>query len=542
MRCTTLTAFLAAAVLVGTGCADSPEAPSAPPDPVLPNLAVVSATTIRTQINELLVDPARTAALFQLRRVQEDIQYKRKTLYLNALALAVIPLHEREKHRIPPEKLEKLFQLLCNVSHLIRPHLPPWLAAIDFCLINPGQLATDAKVQLVTNAFGGTVTTERQTFSLDIEPNSLRDAAGNPVPSVLVVVVPLRRQQPTEGEAHPCPEPWDKSSSGTTTPWYPDDEVDCYEEFYDLSVQPLVQFNPAAELEVCQLDPASEDPNAPSGEGVFGRLELFSKDVANEVRILGQDEDSDAEAEAICDEDNIEHAIGPTGWSRWGMRNALLRVARAGSHALSLFRPTVLYANNLPTHGDIVDELLFGNVIGAIDRGGGGVFIDFETYPDGTPVCEGSCPVTDEYSSRGVVFSFSSHGSGGETASICNSTFHDGPAGTPTNHSVTPDAGSGGCGGWNMGVVRMTFEDTPATVRFRLRGNNACSEFPVAGTAGNESEITETRSNVSTYVDANGNTFRQETVTLTASGVYSVEVDSEVGGCVAFIDNLEIMP
>ena len=369
MRRTTLTTFLAAAAMVAAGCADAPQAPSAPPDPVMPNLSVVSAASLRTQIDALLTGTARLAAHLQLRRVEQDIQYKRPTLYVDALVLAGIALRERDAHHIPPDKIAKLFEFLCRISQFIKPHLPPWLAAIDFCTINPVQIGNDSKVQVVTNAMGGTVTTPRQTFSLDIEASSMFDAAGNPVAFVLVVVLPQLREQPREGEQHPCPLPWDSEG-------FPQSRVDCYEEFYELSVTPRVRFEPAADLEVCQLDPHSDDDNAPTGEGVFDRLELFIKDVNGSVQIL-PNPDAVSDADAECRPDNIEHpeggggvggfATGPMGWSR----NALARVARLGSQAVSLFRPTLLYADNVPTHGDLGDQLLaFGNVVGAIDRAG----------------------------------------------------------------------------------------------------------------------------------------------------------------------------
>jgi hypothetical protein len=388
MRRTTLTTFLAAAAMVAAGCADAPQAPSAPPDPVMPNLTVVSAASLRTQIDALLTGTARLAAHLQLRRVEQDIQYKRPMLYVDALVLAGIALREREAHHIPPDKIATLFEFLCRISQFIKPHLPPWLAAIDFCTINPVQVGNDSKIQVVTNAMGGTVTTPRQTFSLDIEGSSMFDAAGNPVPFVLVVVLPQFRQQPTEGEQHPCPLPWDSEG-------FPQSQVDCYEEFYELSVTPRVRFEPVADLEVCQLDPHSDDENAPTGEGVFDRLELFIKDVNGSVQIL-PNPDAVSDADAECRPDNIEHpeggdgvggvATGPMGWSR----NALARVARLGSQAVSMFRPRLLYADNVPTHGDLGDQLLaFGNVVGAIDRRGrGGASVASVTVSPATePTC-----------------------------------------------------------------------------------------------------------------------------------------------------------
>jgi hypothetical protein len=359
MRRSFRTTFLAAAAVLVAACADTPEEPVAPAEIVRPDLSLLSAASMRAQIDELLAGTARTAAHLQLSRVEQDIRYRRPWLYVDALALAAIPLHERERGRIPPEKLEKLFQFLCSISHLIKPYLPVWLQAIDFCLINPGHLADDAKVQVVSNLAGGTVTTERQTFSLDIEPGSMFNEAGMSVPFVVVVVLPLNRQPPEgDGDPHPCPEPWDGE--------FPQDDVDCYEEFYDVSVIPRVRFNPAADLEICQLDPSSENENAPSST-VLTRLELFTKDAENVVRILGSDGETDAEA--VCHEGNIEHAIGPIDWSREGMRNALATLERFGSRALRLFNATPLYADNFPTHGDIFGELQFGNVVGAIDRG-----------------------------------------------------------------------------------------------------------------------------------------------------------------------------
>src|SRR5256714_1631871 len=101
--------------------------------------------------------------------------------------------------------------------------------------------------------------------------------------------------------------------------------------------------------------------------------------------------------------------------------------------------------------------------------------IDFEAYPDGSPTCP-SCGLTNEFTSRGVVFSFS----GTVCPTLTNaqvflsSSAYD-PVEGPANHSVT--AAGAPTGGFCSGTTTMSFAAVPNTVRFQLRGNNDIAEF-----------------------------------------------------------------
>lgn len=168
--------------------------------------------------------------------------------------------------------------------------------------------------------------------------------------------------------------------------------------------------------------------------------------------------------------------------------------------------------------------------------------IDFETYPDGSPTCA-NCAVTNEYASRGVVFSYA----GLVCPTLTNaqlflsSSAYD-PVGGPANHSVT-SAGAP-AGGFCSGTMTMVFAAPPGTVRFQLRGNNDIAVFPVAAFDGIGAPILGAeivRSNVSTYTSVSGFVFRQETVTITHAGGIG-KIDLGMNGFIALIDNLLISP
>jgi len=172
-----------------------------------------------------------------------------------------------------------------------------------------------------------------------------------------------------------------------------------------------------------------------------------------------------------------------------------------------------------------------------------GRVIDFETFPDGSPTCA-SCTLTNEYASRGVVFSFSS-------PTVCpsltnaqlflSSTVYD-PTGGPANHSVTSAAAP--TGGFCSGTTTMSFAGLPDTVRFQLRGNNDIALFPVAAFDGGAAPIPAseiTRSNVTTYTSVSGFVFRQETITIIHAGGIG-RVDLAMNGFIVLIDNLIILP
>jgi len=169
--------------------------------------------------------------------------------------------------------------------------------------------------------------------------------------------------------------------------------------------------------------------------------------------------------------------------------------------------------------------------------------IDFETYPDGSPTCV-SCALTNEFASRGVVFSFSSPNvcpSLTNAQLFLSSTAYD-PAGGPANHSVT--AAEAPTSGFCSGTVTMSFAGVPDTVRFQLRGNNSIAEFPIAafdGVGGGIPASEIDRSNVSTYTSVGGFAFRQETITIIhAGGIGRIELG--MNGFIVLIDNLIILP
>jgi len=170
--------------------------------------------------------------------------------------------------------------------------------------------------------------------------------------------------------------------------------------------------------------------------------------------------------------------------------------------------------------------------------------IDFETYPDGSPTCA-NCALTNEYAGRGVVFSFSSSTQscpGPTNAQLfLSSTVYD-PVEGPVNHSVTSAAAPGS--GFCSGTTTMSFEHSPDTVRFQLRGNNSIAEFPVAAFDGSSTPIPASeinRSNVSTYTSVGGFVFRQETITIIHAGGIG-RIDLAMNGFIALIDNLIILP
>jgi hypothetical protein len=162
--------------------------------------------------------------------------------------------------------------------------------------------------------------------------------------------------------------------------------------------------------------------------------------------------------------------------------------------------------------------------------------IDFEHYPAGVGVCDGAgaCPVTDEFSRLGVVFS-----SDVGTPSLCR-TSH-GPVGEGSNYGVTEQSNAD-CSGWNTGTVTMSFASNPATIEFQLGGNNDDAE-PFAVTAvdglGNVATVIVWYSFA--YQDAGGIWFRRETRRVTSpNGIASITVPRS--SAVHWIDNLWITP
>jgi hypothetical protein len=166
--------------------------------------------------------------------------------------------------------------------------------------------------------------------------------------------------------------------------------------------------------------------------------------------------------------------------------------------------------------------------------------ISFERYPDGTPACA-SCALTNEFASRGVVFSFFSGFTTATEAGLFDSATYD-PPGGPPNHSVTAAIQPPPTGGFANGTVVMEYAGLPTTGVFRLRGNDSIPVYPVAAFGPGLTPIPPaqiTRSNVSTYASPGGFLFREETVTVTdPGGVARVELD--MNGFIVLVDDLRL--
>jgi hypothetical protein len=173
--------------------------------------------------------------------------------------------------------------------------------------------------------------------------------------------------------------------------------------------------------------------------------------------------------------------------------------------------------------------------------------INFETYPNGVGVCNGtpSCPVTNQFADLGVVFSFQPTNPAGPLhyGSLCK-TLH-GPIGEGSNYEVSSPA-SPECSSWDVGSLSMTFPWNPAAVEFRLTGNDGTSAgpfdlvaFDAAGNAIPASAIE--RVSFVTYTDQYENTMRREVRRISsANGVARVVIDSDPA--LHTVDNLLITP
>jgi len=165
--------------------------------------------------------------------------------------------------------------------------------------------------------------------------------------------------------------------------------------------------------------------------------------------------------------------------------------------------------------------------------------IDFERYPDGTAAC-GRCPLTNEFATRGVVFSFASTATTLTSATL-NNVFYE-SAQNPRNHSVTSASTVGGV---FVGVLSMTFAGLPRTVVFRWWTNNSITQFPVGAVDANGNPVAAsqiTRSNVATFTSIANVLMKLETVTVTSPvGIRRVDVDGS-GFFTNVVDNLLIQP
>ncbi|HEV2146858.1 MAG TPA: hypothetical protein VGR37_05535 [Longimicrobiaceae bacterium] len=161
--------------------------------------------------------------------------------------------------------------------------------------------------------------------------------------------------------------------------------------------------------------------------------------------------------------------------------------------------------------------------------------IDFETYPSGAQTCS-NCPVTNEFSRRNVVFSFTPIlDVAANYAQLGAST--NNPQGA-LNHTVTaagiPDQ-NGGYSGYYSGTVHMDFPSPPTTATFLLRVNNSVTTVPVLvqSPGAQVSRVT-----LGTY-GPTGNVWREERITVTdQAGISRVSVG--MNGYIALIDDLDL--
>lgn len=172
---------------------------------------------------------------------------------------------------------------------------------------------------------------------------------------------------------------------------------------------------------------------------------------------------------------------------------------------------------------------------GIVDAG----VIDFETYPDGRPACD-SCPLSDEFRSLGVVFSFRSWSATGQYPSLVDAGSYL-PEGTEGPHGVGPALQERGM---EVGVIRMDFPGAPMKVDFDLTGPELIDRFQItAWTSGDRIESSAIhRSGSRTFHASGGGVFRRERVTIeSAAGIDRVELDGwGPPGYLMLVDDLVI--
>jgi hypothetical protein len=167
------------------------------------------------------------------------------------------------------------------------------------------------------------------------------------------------------------------------------------------------------------------------------------------------------------------------------------------------------------------------------------VAIDFETYPDGTPACE-YCPLSDEYRSLGVIFSFRSWTAGARYPYLVDAGSYL-PEDAERPHGVVPALQERGL---EVGVIRMQFPDAPTRVAFDLTGPDLIDRFAVTAWTprGRVDTGAILRRRPQTFHAAGGGVFRQERVTVeNAAGIVRIELDGwGPPGHLMLIDNLSV--
>ena len=171
--------------------------------------------------------------------------------------------------------------------------------------------------------------------------------------------------------------------------------------------------------------------------------------------------------------------------------------------------------------------------------------ISFEMIPDGTPACVNGCAITNQFASRGVVFSFTAFvdPEQNNNVTLVNSTGVD-PAPTVTNHSIS---NPGGPGGGFTGTMHMSFPASPAAVKFRVRAPTlqqdqfvplTVTALDANGIAIPEAQIQRTGGLYTPSAACCGQ-YRQEFLTITnPGGISRVSIDAGFG--LIFVDNLMV--
>jgi hypothetical protein len=347
-----------------SGCTDQP-APVAPISVPTSPLLLVSPTTtdLRKQIDGLLTGSAHQAAVLALGKVQHDISYRRSTLYASSLVLAGIPLLEHRMKRIPQEKISLLFAFLCNLStlyeaELARLRLLLGLPKINFCLVNPAAFKEGGAVAICSAGIECKVTPANKQVGF------VSGEVVNGVTNYALSIIPLTDDLSPPG-GPPAADPFGGPAGDPTEAF---DAHDFFPKYADIAAQPAPVFSPSnpGTYEACNFD---SGPKAPTFV-LLALLRIFFQFADGTIHVLGQNPEIPRKSTGVlCDVEGDDelHPVGDIGFSKEGMRNALLALRNAGTRALRVFRPTTLYAKNSPIHGDILDELLgMANIAGTI--------------------------------------------------------------------------------------------------------------------------------------------------------------------------------
>jgi hypothetical protein len=165
--------------------------------------------------------------------------------------------------------------------------------------------------------------------------------------------------------------------------------------------------------------------------------------------------------------------------------------------------------------------------------------LDFETLPNGAAVSEG--PVSTQFQSAGVTFSFAPNAAGGSTVpALCNAGGMN-PVGSPLDRAIMNPGTSGACGGGGYtGVIRLHFVPNANQVEFEVRGNDAVT-FTVGALNGSGASIPMSqiaRTVVQTFTGPGGYAIRVERWTVTNTTISRVDLNTANG--LAILDDLVI--